>query len=79
MLVVLVAYTGGDDDMILIIIQGPLSSQLAAAFGCFIRRTKTPVHAGATEIMSVILQTRVPFWVLNIIRHLIFRVPKKGP
>ena len=22
---------------------------------------------------------RVPFWVLNIIRHLLFRVPQKGP
>ena len=22
---------------------------------------------------------RVPFWVLIIVRHLIFRVPKKGP
>ena len=26
----------------------------------------------------VVVKIRVPFWVLNIIRHLIFRVPKKG-
>ena len=27
----------------------------------------------------VVVKIRVPFWVLIIIRHLIFRVPKKGP
>ena len=27
----------------------------------------------------VVVKIMVPFWVLNIIRHLIFRVPKKGP
>ena len=27
----------------------------------------------------VVVKIRVPVWALNIIRHLIFRVPKKGP
>ena len=27
----------------------------------------------------VVVQIMVPFWVLIMIRHLIFRVPKKGP
>ena len=27
----------------------------------------------------VVVKIMVPFWVLIIIRHLIFRVPKKGP
>ena len=27
----------------------------------------------------VVVKIIVPFWVLNIIRHLKFRVPKKGP
>ena len=27
----------------------------------------------------VVVKIRVPFWVLIMIRHLIFRVPKKGP
>ena len=30
-------------------------------------------------IIWVVVKIRVPFWVLNIIRHLIFGVPKKGP
>ena len=25
------------------------------------------------------VKIRVPFWVLNLIRHLIFRVPKRDP
>ena len=29
--------------------------------------------------MWVVVKTRVPFWLLIIIRHLLFRVPKKGP
>ena len=29
--------------------------------------------------MWVVVKIMVPFWVLIIIRHLIFRVPKKGP
>ena len=28
--------------------------------------------------MWVVLKIRVPFWVLNIMRHLPFRVPKRG-
>ena len=27
----------------------------------------------------VVVKIRVSFWVLIIIRHLVFRVPKKGP
>ena len=29
--------------------------------------------------MNVVVKIMVPFWVPIIIRHLIFRVPKKGP
>ena len=28
--------------------------------------------------VGVVVKIRVPLWVLNIIRHLLFRVPKKG-
>ena len=31
------------------------------------------------ESQLVVVKIRVPFWVLNIIRHLIFGVPKKRP
>ena len=27
----------------------------------------------------VVVKTMVPFWIPIIVRHLIFRVPKKGP
>ena len=30
-------------------------------------------------LIRVVVKIMVPFWVLNIIRHLIFRVPQKGP
>ena len=30
-------------------------------------------------LMWVVVKIMVPFWALIIIRHLIFRVPKKGP
>ena len=29
--------------------------------------------------MWVVVKIRVPVWVLIIVRHLLFRVPKKGP
>ena len=29
--------------------------------------------------MWVVVKILVPFWVLSIIRHLVFRGPKKGP
>ena len=28
--------------------------------------------------MWVVVRIMVPFWVLNIVRHLLFRVPKRG-
>ena len=30
-------------------------------------------------VIWVVVTIMVPFWVLIIIRHLLFRVPKKGP
>ena len=33
----------------------------------------------ATSNIWVVVKIMVSFWVPNIIRHLIFRVPKKGP
>ena len=35
--------------------------------------------AGPYEPIWVVVKIRVPFWVLNIIRHLLFGVPKMGP
>ena len=31
------------------------------------------------EVIRVVVKIMVPFWVPIIIRHLFFRVPKKGP
>ena len=28
--------------------------------------------------MRVVVKIRIPFWVPTIVRHLLFRVPKKG-
>ena len=32
-----------------------------------------------TSSTWVVVKIMLPFWVLNIIRHLIFKVPEKGP
>ena len=38
------------------------------------------MKAGASvQLIWVVVKIMIPFWVLIIIRHLIFRVPKKGP
>ena len=39
---------------------------------------KSNTHAPHTDI-RVVVKIMVPVWVLMIIRHLMFRVPKKGP
>ena len=31
------------------------------------------------DLIWVVVKIMVPFWIPSIIRHLIFRVPKKGP
>ena len=36
----------------------------------------SPAGLGA---MWVVVKIMIPFWIPIIIRHLIFRVPKKGP
>ena len=36
-------------------------------------------HERGTVCIWVVVKIMVPFWIPNIIRHLIFRVPKKGP
>ena len=33
---------------------------------------------GSTGCIWVVVKIMVPFWVPSIVRHLIFRVPKKG-
>ena len=33
----------------------------------------------AAALIRVVVKIMVPFWVPIIIRHLLFRVPKKGP
>ena len=40
-----------------------------------------PCKVSALDILPiwVVVKIMVPFWVPNIIRHLLFRVPKKGP
>ena len=38
------------------------------------------VHTVAPKFnIWVVVKTRVPYWVPTIIRHVLFRVPKKGP
>ena len=34
---------------------------------------------GVSPHARVVVNIMVPFWILIIVRHLIFRVPKKGP
>ena len=38
-------------------------------------------HPEAEELLArdMVVKIMVPFWVPNIVQHLIFRVPKKGP
>ena len=36
-------------------------------------------HSGPQIYKWAVVNIRVPFWVLIIIWHLIFRVPEKGP
>ena len=43
-------------------------------FGFLARSFRTWLSQGY-EVVKI----RVPFWVLNIIGHLLFRAPKKGP
>ena len=37
------------------------------------------MHITPTVSIWVVVKMMVPFWVPIIVRHLIFRVPKKGP
>ena len=39
----------------------------------------TMVYWDYIGVIWVVVKIMVPFWVPIIIRHLIFRVPKKGP
>ena len=45
------------------------------------RSWQAGAHVGfrVCQNMWVVVKNMVPFWVLIIIRHLIFRLPKKGP
>ena len=42
-------------------------------------KTSTQVYMYTHTHIWVVVKIMVPLWVLNIIRHLIFKVPKKGP
>ena len=47
-----------------------------------LRAMRTSVSVQACTLgmcIWVVVKIMVPFWVPNIIRHLIFRVPEKGP
>ena len=46
---------------------------MAQCLGCL------RVCLGSLISMWVVVKIMVPFWVPIIIRHLLFRVPKKGP
>ena len=36
-------------------------------------------YADFVALIWVVVKIMIPFWIPIIIRHLIFRVPKKGP
>ena len=55
---------------------GVLGEYVWAAEGLGLRGSELQVLIVNTWVVVKIM---VPFWVLIIIRHLIFRVPKKGP
>ena len=40
---------------------------------------RLPRRVALTSYIWVVVKIMVPFWVPIIIRHLLFRVPKKGP
>ena len=40
---------------------------------------KIPLKEAYIDLIGVVVKIMVPFWVPNIVRHLIFRVPQKGP
>ena len=43
-------------------------------------REKCKFHMKASPASWVVVKIRVPpFWALNIVRHLLFRAPQKGP
>ena len=46
------------------------NTQIEWGLGCFLRSSVN---------IWVVVKIMVPFWIPIIIRHLIFRVPKKGP
>ena len=47
--------------------------------GVTCRRLKKSNGCGAGSTTWVVVKMMVPFWIPIIIRHLIFRVSKKGP
>ena len=40
---------------------------------------KLRLRSKSQGFIRVVVKIRVPFWVPSRIRHLLFRVPKKGP
>ena len=53
-----------------------MEEELAQA--TFLRMYKPNLEIGR-NIHGVVVRMMVPFWVVDVIRHLIFRVPTKGP
>ena len=44
-----------------------------------ISAVETLFQSQACKLIWMVVKIMVPFWVLILVRHLIFRVPKKGP
>ena len=47
-------------------------------FPSYIPSNEAPLPSGGPEYTWVVVKIMVPFWIPIIIRHLLFRVPKKG-
>ena len=68
------------------VVAGSSGVRILGALGCqcfvivCIRLERLPMKFASQRInMWVVVKIMVPFWVPNVVRHLLFRVPKKGP
>ena len=58
-----------------------LQGCIARFIGCKTAAREPELRFGVALLRGiwVVVKIMVPFWVLIILQHLIFRVPKKGP
>ena len=59
--------------------RGPQLLILSSTLNKRILVIRSPKSGISETPIWVVVKIRVPFWVLIIIRHLIYRAPKKGP